>query len=62
MMDNWNGNHTALRQHQQELLQEAENRRLARALREGRKPNREDTRGRRVLRLAAILARVLHKV
>ena len=61
-MDNWNGDYTVLRQHQQELLQEAENRRLARALREGRKESREDTRGRRVLRLAAILARVLHKV
>ena len=63
MMDNWNGDHTALRQHQQELLlREAENRRLARALREGRKASREDTRGRRVMRLAAILARALHKV
>jgi hypothetical protein len=61
-MDNWNVDHTVLRQHQQELLQEAENRRLARALREGRKASREDTRGRRVLRLAAILARALHKV
>ena len=60
-MDNWNGDYTVLRQHQQELLQEAENRRLARALREGRKASREDTRGRRVLRLAAILARALHK-
>ena len=61
-MDNWNGDYTVLRQHQQELLQEAENLRLARALREGRKASREDTRGRRVLRLAAILARTLHKV
>jgi hypothetical protein len=61
-MDNWNGDHTVLRQHQQELLQEAENRRLARALRESQKAGREDTRDRRVLRLAAILARALHKV
>ena len=62
-MDNWDGDHSVLRQHRQELLQEAENRRLARALRdEGRKASREDTRGRRVLRLAAILARALHKV
>ena len=61
-MDNWNVDYEVLRQHQQELLQEAENRRLARALREGRKASREDTRGRRVLRLAAILARALHKV
>jgi hypothetical protein len=61
-MDNWNVDHEVLRQHKQELLQEAENRRLARALREGRKASREDTRGRRVLRLAAILARALQKV
>ena len=61
-MDNWNGDHTVLWQHQQELLQEAESRRLARALREGRKASREDTRDRRVLRLAVILARALHKV
>ena len=61
-MDNWNGDHTVLRQHQQELLQEAENRRLARALRESQKASREDSRSRRVLRLTAILARALHKV
>ena len=61
-MDNWNGDHMALRQLQHELLQEAENRRLARALREGRKASREDTGGRRVVRLAAILARALQKV
>ena len=61
-MDNWNVDYTVLRQHQQELLQEAENRRLARALRESQKTGREGTRGRRVLRLAAILARALHKV
>ena len=61
-MDNWNGDYTVLREHQQELLQEAANRRLARTLREGRKASRENTRGRKVLRLAAILARALHKV
>jgi hypothetical protein len=61
-MDNWNGDHTVSRQHQQELLQEAENRRLARALCESRKVGHEDTGGRKVLRLAAILARALHKV
>jgi hypothetical protein len=61
-MDNRNGDHTVLWQHQQELPQEAEDRRLARALREDRRASREDTRGRRVLRLAAILARALHKV
>ena len=61
-MDNWNGDHEVSRQHQQELLQEAENRRLARALRESQKASREDSRSRRVLRLTAILARALHKV
>ncbi len=43
-MDNWNGDHAVLRQHQQELLQEAESRRLARALREGRKASHKGRR------------------
>jgi hypothetical protein len=49
-MDNWNGDYTVLRQHQQELLQEAENRSLSRALREGRKASREALAGGRALR------------
>jgi hypothetical protein len=61
-MDSFSGDHTVSRQHQQELLQEAENRRIARVLRESRKASREDRMGRKVLRFAAILARVLHKV
>ena len=61
-MDSWNGEHTVAHQRQQDLLREAENRRLVPALREGRKGSREDRRGRKVLRFAAILARVLHKV
>jgi hypothetical protein len=61
-MDSWNGDHAASRQRQQELLQEAENRRLARALRESQKVGHEYGRGRGVLRLAAILAHALHKV
>jgi hypothetical protein len=43
-MDSWNGDHAVAHQRQQELLQEAENRRLARALRESRKASH---RGRR---------------
>jgi hypothetical protein len=43
-MDSWNGDHEVARQHQQELLQEAENRRLARALRESRKASRKGRR------------------
>ena len=61
-MDTWNGDHTVSRQRQQDLLREAENRRLARALRESRKTSHEDRRSRKVLRLASILARVLQKV
>jgi hypothetical protein len=59
-MDSWNGDHTVSRQ--QDLLREAGNRRLVRALRESRKASHEDRRGRKLLRFAAILARVLHKV
>jgi hypothetical protein len=61
-MDSWDIDHTVLRQRQQDLLREAENRRLARTLRESRKARREDRRVRKVLSIAAILARVLHKV
>jgi hypothetical protein len=61
-MDRWNGDHTVSRQRQQDLLREAENRRLVRALRESRKASHEDRRGRKVSSLVAILARVLHKV
>jgi hypothetical protein len=62
MMDSWDRDHTVSRQRQQDLLREAENRRLARALRENRKASRVDRRSRMVLRFAAILARILHKV
>ena len=61
-MDSFSGDYTVSRQHQQDLLREAENRRIARVLRESRKTRREDSMGRKVLRFAAILARVLHKV
>jgi hypothetical protein len=61
-MDSFSGGHTVSRQRQQDLLREAENRRIARVLRESRKASREDRMGRKVLRFAAILARVLHKV
>ena len=46
-MDILNGDHAVSRQRQQELLQEAENRRLARALRESRKASHEHGRARR---------------
>jgi hypothetical protein len=36
-MDYWNVDHTVVRQHQQDLQRETENRRLVRALRESRK-------------------------
>jgi hypothetical protein len=61
-MDSWNGDHTVSRQRQQDLLREAENRRLVRALRENRNASRVDRWSRKVLRFAAILARLLHKV
>jgi hypothetical protein len=61
-MDSFSGDHTVSRQRRQDLLREAENRRIARVLRESRKASREDRMGRKVLRFAAILARVLHKV
>jgi hypothetical protein len=61
-MDSFSGDHMVSRQRRQDLLREAENRRIARVLRESRKASREDRMGRKVLRFAAILARVLHKV
>ena len=61
-MDSFSGDYTVSRQRQQDLLREAENRRLVRALRENRKASRVDKKGRKVVRFAAILARVLHKV
>ena len=60
-MDSWNGDHTVLRQRQQDLLREAENRRLVRTLRESRRARHKGRRSRKVLRCAAILARVLQK-
>jgi hypothetical protein len=61
-MNSFNGDHTVSRQRQQDLVREAENRRLVKALRKGRKASRDYRRGRKVLRFATILARVLHKV
>jgi hypothetical protein len=61
-MDDWDVEHTVLRRRQQDLLREAENRRLVPVLRESRKASHEDRRGRKILSIAAILARVLHKV
>jgi hypothetical protein len=61
-MDDLDVEYTVLRRRQQDLLREAENRRLVRALRESRKASRENRRSRKVLSIAAILARVLHKV
>ena len=61
-MDDCNVDYTVMRRRRQDLLREAENRRLVRALRESRKASHEDRRGRNVLSIAAILARVLHKV
>jgi hypothetical protein len=61
-MDNRDVEHTVLRRRQQDLLREAENRRLVRALRESRQASHEARRGRKVLSIAANLARVLHKV
>ena len=61
-MDDWDVDYTVLRRRQQDLLREAENRRLVRALRESRKASHEDRRGRKVLSFVANLARVLHKV
>ena len=61
-MDSFSGDYTVSRQRQQDLLREAENRRLVRALHESRKAGHEDKWNRKVLSLAAILARVLPKV
>jgi hypothetical protein len=61
-MDSFNGDHTDLRQRQQDLLREAENRRLARTLRESRRASHKGRRSRKLSRFAAILARVLQKV
>ena len=61
-MESWNGDYIVSRQRQQDLLREAENRRLVRALRESRKAGHEDKWKRKVLSIEAVLARVLHKV
>ena len=55
-MDILNGDHAVSRQRQQELLQVAKNCCLARDLRESRRTSQEYRRGRKVLRLVAILA------
>ena len=61
-MDSFSGDYTVSRQRQQDLLREAENRRLVRALRQSRKASRGDRRSRKLSSFAAILARVLHKM
>ncbi len=61
-MDDWDVEHTVLRRRQQDLLREAENRRLVRALRESRKASHEDRRSRKVSSFAAILAPVLRRL
>ena len=57
-MDDLDVEYTVLRRRQQDLLREAENRRLVRALRESRKSSHEDTRGRKVLSIAVSTRRV----
>ena len=59
-MDSWDVDHTVVRQ--EDLLREAENRRLVRALRQSRKASRRDRRSRKLSSFAGILARVLHKM
>ena len=61
-MDSRNGDHTVSWQRRQDLLREAENRRLVRALRESWTASYEDRRGRKVLSFAAIVAPVLRKL
>ena len=61
-MESWNGDHTVVRQRQQDLLREAENRRLVRTLRDSRRASHKGRRSRKLSSVAAILARVLQKV
>ncbi len=61
-MDSWNEDHAVLRQRQQDLLRDAENRRLVRTLRESQRANHKGRRSRKLPSFAAILARVLQKV
>ena len=60
-MESWNGDHTVVRQRQQDLLREAENRRLVRTLRDSRRASHKGRRSRKLSSFAVILARVLHK-
>ena len=61
-MESWNGDYTVVRQRQQDLLREAENRRLVRTLRDSRRASHKGRRSRKLSSFAAILARVLQKV
>jgi hypothetical protein len=61
-MESWYGNLTVSRQRQQDLLREAENRRLVRSLRESQRARHKGRRSRKLSSFAAILARVLQKV
>lgn len=62
-MDDWDVEHTVLRRRQQDLLREAENRRLVRALRESRKGAARAGRAvEEVLQRRSLVLRVLHVV
>jgi hypothetical protein len=62
-MDYWNVDHTVVRQRQQDLQRETENRRLVRALREGRKGAARPGRTvEEVLQRRSLVLRVLHVV
>jgi hypothetical protein len=50
-MSDWNVNYAALRQHQEDLLREAENQRLVRALRQSRKASLKGRRSWKLLGL-----------
>jgi hypothetical protein len=50
-MSDWNADYAALRQHQEDLRREAENRRLVRALRQSRKASLKGRRSWKVLSL-----------
>jgi hypothetical protein len=52
-MDSWNGDHTVVRQQQEDLLREAQNRRLVYVLRESRKTSRKARRSRKHSSFAA---------
>jgi hypothetical protein len=62
-MDYWTVDHTVLQRRRQDLLREAENRRLVRALRESRKGAARAGRAvEEVLQRPSLVLRVLHVV